>query len=110
MAEYIEREAIYEKIAEMEELARDRCLSEPVGSYKVQLAERTKLKHIIADFPSADVAPVVHGQWKPYGKEEDRPPYVCSACARAVSHLYRQSYGKYCPNCGARMDGGADDG
>lgn len=52
------------------------------------------------EFPAADVAPVVHGQWEPiinaYG---DLEGWIC-ACGRASKEL-----SKYCPNCGAIMDG-----
>ena len=68
MAEYIDKNALYEKIAQLEELARDRYLETPSNSpcysrYMAQLNERTAFKHIIADFPSADAAPVRHGRW-----------------------------------------------
>lgn len=53
--------------------------------------------------PTVDVAPVVHGHWK-----EDPSGYgfwICSACgfvseASAADMLY-----KFCPVCGAKMDG-----
>ena len=64
MAEYIEREALYRKIAELEMLARDRYLDTPTSSpvyprYMAQLGERTQLKFLVADFPAADVVEVV---------------------------------------------------
>ena len=68
MAEYIDKSALYEKIAQLEELARNRYLETPSSNpccsrYMTQLNERTVFKHIIADFPSADVAPVQ--EWIP---------------------------------------------
>lgn len=68
MAEYIDKSALYEEIAQLEELARDRYLETPSNSpcysrYMAQLNERTSFKHIIADFHPADVAPVAHGRW-----------------------------------------------
>lgn len=64
MAEYIEKEALYKKIAEIEELARNRYLDTPSNSpacarYMAQLDERTRFKHLIADFPTVDVVEVV---------------------------------------------------
>ena len=58
--EYIERGALYRKVAELEMLARDRYLDTPTNSpvyprYMAQLGERTQLKFLIADFPAADV-------------------------------------------------------
>ena len=63
--EYIDKSALYEKIAQLEKLARNRYLETPSNSpcysrYMTQLNERTYFKHIIADFPAADVEPVVH--------------------------------------------------
>ena len=70
MAEYIDKSALYEKIAQLEELARNRYLETPSSNpccsrYMTQLNERTVFKHIIADFPSlrccpgAGVVPVI---------------------------------------------------
>lgn len=51
--------------------------------------------------PKADVAPIKHGYWQgiciDYG--------VCSECVYISKNIY-----KYCPKCGAKMDGGADNG
>lgn len=58
-------------------------------------------------FPSADVAPVVHGRWiyiRKYGE------YECSVCHGIdtdcsdyySSHVVTEQ--NYCPNCGAKMD------
>ena len=51
---------------------------------------------IIDDFPAADVAPVRHGRWLLDGS--------CSECMANPLTTHK----KYCPNCGAKMDGGAD--
>ena len=42
---------------------------------------------------------VVHGGWI---KEDDY--YCCSKCGQAISSLCVSWY-KFCPNCGAKMDG-----
>ena len=55
--------------------------------------------------PAADVAPVVHGRWNSMDGYKTRK--VCSECGWDVPE-----YGKfysYCPNCGAKMDGGNGD-
>ena len=64
MAEYIDKGALYEKIAQLEEIARNRYLDTPSNSpayqrYLAQMQERTALKHLIADFPAADAVSVV---------------------------------------------------
>ena len=101
--EYIDKSALYEKIAQLEELARNRYLETPSSSlcfsrYMAQLNERTALKHIVADFPSADVARVVHGLWLCAGTDTERF-FLCNRCKKKE---YWES--NYCPNCGAKMD------
>ena len=50
----------------------------------------------IENAPPAEVAPVVHGQWK-----VDRDSYYlyCTECLCTPTRL-----SNYCPNCGAKMD------
>lgn len=78
-------------------------------------AQNAMLDRICCDIkntPAADVAPVVHGQWVHcrYDNCFERFDIVkCSQCgfeAYAIAHYVRG--GNYCPNCGARMDGGDD--
>lgn len=61
---------------------------------------------IVASPPAADVAPVVHGRWSDagFGELPKHAPYgwACSACG-GIS--FNNEY-IYCPNCGAKMDGG----
>ena len=68
----------------------------------------------ISGLPAADVADVVHGEWLRSDDDWDSLTTIqCSLCSEEwcfetdddVSLL---NY-KYCPNCGARMDGGKDD-
>ena len=56
---------------------------------------------------SADVVLVRHGRWEMAWREDDgyRWPYhSCSIC-----HKDFERFWNYCPNCGARMDGGEDE-
>lgn len=66
----------------------------------VQQRERLKFRELLLAAPIVDVAPVVHGQWE-CGEENT---YWCSICDCAV---LGNGY-KYCPNCGAKMDGDLD--
>lgn len=50
---------------------------------------------------SADVAPVVHGRW--IDLREYCGDYMCSNCET----LYSTNKFNYCPNCGAKFDGGS---
>lgn len=79
MAEYIKREAAIMK------LMQDGCNAKNLQS--------------ISDIPGADVAPVVHGH-----RVDDGGFYArCSQCDGVLPLCVN-----YCPNCGAKMDGGAD--
>nr|DAF04298.1 MAG TPA: TFIIB zinc-binding [Caudoviricetes sp.] len=62
------------------------------------------------DTPTADVAPVVHGRWILERDPAGKPVcYHCSACDSDGSHTSIRIAYKYCPNCGAKMDGGDTD-
>lgn len=60
---------------------------------------------LLEKVPAADVAEVVHGRWIPTEYPFMNECEDCSSCG------YRTLYGNgydYCPNCGAKMDGGED--
>ena len=65
-----------------------------------------RVKTLLLRQPAADVAPVRHGQWE----QDADGDWYCTNCDEAVAicdsgknRTYRKPY---CPNCGARMDGG----
>ena len=64
-------------------------------------------KMAICDLPAADVAPVRHGCWERVIPSKSAAKWStrvsCSNC-----HSAGYTHHKYCPNCGAKMDGGAD--
>lgn len=49
-----------------------------------------------------DWAPVVHGRWIMHDDE------FGLTCECSVCHIETMGDGNYCPNCGAKMDGGTD--
>lgn len=62
---------------------------------------------IIEDAPAANVAPVVHGRI--VGSLEDgsyRRRFSC--CGEDATMITQWKWPKYCPNCGAKMNGGGD--
>lgn len=68
------------------------------------------------EVPSADVAPVVHGEWQGEGDGYADGVLVydvwhCSECGYCIDDGTDdpERLPKYCPNCGAKMDGGNDD-
>ena len=63
------------------------------------------VKFDIENFPNADVAPVRHGQWE---EASDGDGIVCPFCRTDFcTIIYDTECFNYCPNCGAKMDGGA---
>lgn len=77
-----------------------------------------KTKQDIQDFldniPTVDVVPVRHGHWIWHEEEFE---YECSACHYRFDYNHTFEifdhgfqYANYCPNCGAKMDGGEDNG
>lgn len=63
--------------------------------------------HDVADdlrqMPTIDAVPVKRGVWEYIGGYGYQ--YRCSKCVMCAERKTR-----YCPNCGAKMDGGKDDG
>lgn len=64
-------------------------------------------KNTIADEPAVDAALVVHGRWVllPVGGYAS---FVCSVCSDKL-HWFVGRTTRYCPNCGAKMDGGDEN-
>lgn len=58
-----------------------------------------------AEIPAADAVQVVHGRWEDVALRFTQVKEKCSICGGIVySHGFN-----YCPNCGAKMDGGANE-
>ena len=66
----------------------------------------------IEDAPVVDAAPVVHGRWGEYESFPLTPSMNGCPCSVCKTHFSPSSIilMKYCPNCGAKMDGGTDSG
>lgn len=103
MAECIERKALIEKLRTMpipKQAGRaNTWLDNCAAGVNAAIWE-------VASFPSADVAPVVHGRWEHLGGDE----WCCSACGFVLTTegSWDKPTKKYCEDCGAMMDGGAD--
>ena len=93
MAEYIDREALYEKAYWHGE-------HPDVGNPFPDGVEAIDIKDVDA-IPAADVAPVRYGRWI-YDKKAQRP--YCSVC-KGYFYGATNSPMSYCPNCGTKMDG-----
>lgn len=100
MTEYIEREALITKFKKME-----------LGEHG--LVERLfadGVYAVIAAFPAADVAPVVHGRWEYIPQTLNTLSQLrCPFCGWWSLDPSIDGTYNYCPNCGAKMDGGDTD-
>ena len=93
MAEYIKREYAVDAVVDVYYNTTDIDLS------------GEKFEAAILKIPAADVAPVRHGRW---GTHSDRPDsLICSVCNCGFD-MWKHDPHNYFPNCGAKMDGGAD--
>ena len=91
MTEYIKREAA---LTDFEQCNRENPSWTP-----------QRVKQLLVRQPAADVAPVVHGRWNVVeGRRLDNA--ICSNCGRHFQAYY-EAY-RFCPNCGAKMDGGEE--
>lgn len=90
MKEYIDKEKAIQILTDS---------SDAYGTFSVErsiyLIARQKVKNI----PAADVAEVRHGEWIE-GKSLEK----CSLCGKKGFLDW-----KYCPKCGAKMDGGNEN-
>lgn len=62
------------------------------GEYHIDIIHANDVKRA----PTADVVEVRHGEWEVWGLCNPK----CSLCKN-----YGYAKDRYCPNCGARMDG-----
>ena len=61
----------------------------------------------IGNMPTIDAVPVKHGKWIVKGQD-----IFCSVCGEESAYTWSgaSKFSNYCPNCGAKMDGGKDNG
>lgn len=94
MAEYIEREAVEKFI---EDGLNNQDVAKRFGHDAIEIMAEVHY------MPAADVAPVVHGRWVTHYRSGTpvAEGYVSTCCDMWNNHKRN-----YCPNCGAKMDGG----
>ena len=66
---------------------------------------------VIDDAPTIDAQMVKHGHWVelPKALNPNELPCQCSNCKHVVSFYYGYPKSKFCDECGAKMDGDADE-
>lgn len=103
MAEYIKREEAIDVVTEVYYDTPDVNLSPG------------KFEMAIDGIPAADVASVVHGCWERrfcHPMRDGEWQYICSVCKNDNywrNNVCHQKH-RYCPNCGAKMDGVDNNG
>ena len=105
MAECIEREALLAHLR--------KCKETSTGS-GLTAAVITAIQSFVEEMPLADVAPVVHGEWKFAFEFNNYNFYYCSACGRLdflLKNHESHDMNAQCPycHCGAKMDGKGED-
>lgn len=95
MAEYIDRRPLFDALYDADAIT-------------------VKGINIFRNFPTADVRPVVRGEWIYNDSEQLEDVFVatmrCSCCGECVDkeiHIFQYCIEleyKYCPNCGATME------
>lgn len=109
MDKYIDREALIEwlKRIPLIDLSDGRGLCRVIMEDDFKKAIKKMPKGIIAD-----VSPVHHGRWEDSIDEWfGTDVYTCSKCRESyvlVEGTPKENLWHYCPNCGAKMDGGND--
>ena len=96
MTEYIERKEAIDTVVETYYDTPDINLNE------------SKLEAALRSVPAADVVPVTHGQCIDNGANGYKWAFVCSLCGYVDGHPFDNRH-NFCPNCGAKMDGGDND-
>ena len=106
MTKYIDRGALVRQII---------CnMAEFIGTPTAVQKHDERCNYVISflkSIPTADVSPVRHGRWLTWEeqfpgstpKKTSRLGVFCDKC-----HNHADNRTDYCPNCGAKMDGGAD--
>ena len=70
---------------------------------------RVALIDSLNSIPAADVAPVVHGRWEWLGPNSLVTDCMCGTCSACKARSKYIVNTMLCPNCGAKMDGGAEN-
>jgi hypothetical protein len=98
---YIEREYA---IQLLEEHMTDAVAESKTMVKDIYLMAKNHAKEYLSIIPAADVVEVRHGEW---GKEAwmHTHQHICSLCFSTVRVHPESCEYRYCPYCGAKMDG-----
>ena len=101
MSDYISKTLLLHDIAVVASMMDD-----PIKIYD-------QMSAIVKESPTTDVVELKHGKWidtephlKDWQQRKNGMAYYCSVCGHRAGKNKHRTY-KYCPWCGARMDGEA---
>ena len=89
----------------MDDYIRREAAKAQIRKAYTRIEDRVAINCVINDVPAADVAPVRHGQWI----KNDNGTWSCERCHSWIPDE-QHYYARFCLYCGAKMDGGAEDG
>lgn len=103
--DYIRREDARRMVVQLDKYA----WKSPVSDERRVTVDVDLVKFGLDRIPAADVAEVVHGRWikDDFLSDDVNNAEKCSQCGELIGWF--GNLPNYCPNCGAKMDGGDDD-
>lgn len=86
------------------------CWCPIIRSNVEEYTENKPARCPLVEIPSADVVKTRHAEWQLIHKDKNfiKDIYQCSECRFLVTGTQEIAF-VYCPNCGARMDGGYNE-
>ena len=75
---------------------------------EIPYLQAAKVLREVSDDPAADVAPVINGRWVSKNTHGYDWVFVCSNCGYVDGYPFNDRH-NFCPNCGAKMNGGKND-
>ena len=97
------------RLVDVDELGVGRCNKDVLPA--AYCAGWNGLLGLIDNAPPVDAVPVVHGCFEPCFDENGNWRQGFAKCSNCGKEYYAQviNHFGYCPNCGAKMDGGDSD-
>lgn len=105
MPRYIDADALTEKLSSFSMTITRFRSGKGILFYWIMVYLK-KILQIVNEAPTIEAEPVRHGEWidgKPFTNSRWK---VCSECHRSAP--CPNGGENYCPNCGAKMDGGTE--
>lgn len=107
MAEYIEKWSVVNRLIDIENEFQQ---YKPFHGFEHAMYRKICEAEIaIGKTQAADVAPVRHGHWELTGADKYRRGGIWKCTGRDGCGKFYPYKCDFCPNCGAKMDGGGSD-